>query len=339
MQIHLHLQVIKIKNRFKKIERYYLITMNIKEKKQILYNFPELELSYEKRLHNKVHNINCFMTIPYGLKYFAWFHNFKHQNMLIILKIDKKKNSISSIERKICCFDSSLCIGVGTIFYGTIFNYNNINFFNIEDIHYYKNNCLKDFSNLEKFKLEHHILENEIKQIIYKKNDLIFGLPIISQNYKDLYNIINKLPYRLYSIQHRFLKKQINIFYNEPVEQTIERFGIFQVEATVQPDIYLLKCYNSNNNLIECGVSYISSYKNSVKLNSLFRNIKENDNLDLLEESDDDEDFENISVDKYIKKIKINMKCLYNHKFKSWEPIMRSNEGLSLHSFILSQEK
>jgi len=58
-----------------------------------------------------------------------------------------------------------------------------------------------------------------------------------------------------------------------------------------------------------------------------------------LEESDDEEEFEDISVDKYIKNIKLNMKCLYNHKFNSWEPISRSNDGVSLKSFILSQEK
>ena len=35
-------------------------------------------------------------------------------------------------------------------------------------------------------------------------------------------------------------------------------------------------------------------------MNSLFRNIKENGNLDLLEESDDEEEFENIALDKFV---------------------------------------
>ncbi len=133
--------------------------MNIKEKRQLLYNFPDIELSYEKRLHNKVQNIDCYITIPYGLKYFAWFCNFKNKNMLIILKIDRKNSKISSIERKLCCFDPNLSVGVGTIFYGTIFKYNDFNFFNIEDIHYYKNKCLKNLCNLEKFNLEYKILK------------------------------------------------------------------------------------------------------------------------------------------------------------------------------------
>ena len=35
-------------------------------------------------------------------------------------------------------------------------------------------------------------------------------------------------------------------------------------------------------------------------MNNIFRNIKENTNLDALEESDDEEEFENISLDKYV---------------------------------------
>ena len=40
-------------------------------------------------------------------------------------------------------------------------------------------------------------------------------------------------------------------------------------------------------------------------MNSIFRNIKENRNLDLLEESDDEDEFENINLDKYLLNKKI----------------------------------
>jgi hypothetical protein len=312
--------------------------MNVKEKQKILNNFPYIELSYEKKLHNKVQNIDCYLTIPYGPKYFAWFYSFNGKQSLIILKINKKNNKITHIEKKICCFKSNLCIGIGTIFYGTIFIHNNIHFFNIEDIFYYKNQSLKNVCNLEKFNIENSILKNEIKQIIYQKNDIIFGLPIISTNYEDIHKMINKIPYKLFSIQHRFLKKNIDIFYNEQVFQKINKYAFFQVEAISQPDIYKLYCYK-NNKLYYYGLSHISSFKNSVLLNSLFRNIKENINLDFLEESDDEEDFQNIALDKYLKNIHINMKCKFIKKFRSWEPIVRTNENISKFSFILSQEK
>ena len=46
--------------------------------------------------------------------------------------------------------------------------------------------------------------------------------------------------------------------------------------------------------------AFIPDYKTSVFMNKLFRIIKENDNLDKLEESDDEEEFENTKTDKFV---------------------------------------
>ena len=57
-------------------------------------------------------------------------------------------------------------------------------------------------------------------------------------------------------------------------------------------------------------------------LNSLFRNIKENSNLDYIEASDDEGDFEDVSEDKNVDLDKIvYMRCVYKSNFKKWEPI------------------
>ena len=70
--------------------------------------------------------------------------------------------------------------------------------------------------------------------------------------------------------------------------------------------------------------------------------IKENYNLDLLEMSEDEDDFENIQQDKFVnlKKI-VYMKCIYNKKFKKWQPIELVNYGekLLLKNEILNLEK
>ena len=56
-------------------------------------------------------------------------------------------------------------------------------------------------------------------------------------------------------------------------------------------------------------------------MNNIFRNIKENTNLDALEESDDEEELENISLDKYVYLDKIvEINCVYNNRFKKWIP-------------------
>ena len=68
-------------------------------------------------------------------------------------------------------------------------------------------------------------------------------------------------------------------------------------------------------------------------MNTLFRNIKENRNLDALEESDDEEEFENDRIDKYVYlERELNMVCLYNYKFKKWYPIKIANNNLNIVS-------
>ena len=57
-------------------------------------------------------------------------------------------------------------------------------------------------------------------------------------------------------------------------------------------------------------------------MNSIFRIIKENNNLDALEESDDEEEFENTTEDKYVDlKKRVTMECRLHPTFKKWVPI------------------
>ena len=57
-------------------------------------------------------------------------------------------------------------------------------------------------------------------------------------------------------------------------------------------------------------------------MNGLFRKIRENQNLDYIEESDDEEDFQNIEEDQYVDLQKsLSMECIFHTKFKRWIPI------------------
>ena len=68
-------------------------------------------------------------------------------------------------------------------------------------------------------------------------------------------------------------------------------------------------------------------------MNALFRNIKENANLDLLEESDDEEEFENIQMDKFVDLEKtIAMECVYSKRFKKWQPVKIANPSAKIIS-------
>ena len=97
---------------------------------------------------------------------------------------------------------------------------------------------------------------------------------------------------------------------------------VFLVCADLQNDIYHLYAYGKNSELIYYDYAYIPNYRVSVFMNGLFRNIKENVNLDSIEESDDESDFQDIQCDKYVDLTKkIFIECTFNKKFKRWTPI------------------
>jgi hypothetical protein len=108
--------------------------------------------------------------------------------------------------------------------------------------------------------------------------------------------------------QQRFNNKQYPVY-----ERT------FSIKPDLQNDIYHLSD-PVNKSLV--GTAYIPDYKTSVLMNQLFRNIKENANLDSLEESDSEDEFENDRVDKFVYLDReYTMICAYNHKFKKWVPL------------------
>jgi len=117
-------------------------------------------------------------------------------------------------------------------------------------------------------------------------------------------------------------RKVYNTTYNNGI-----KYKIFIVSADIQNDIYHLTdpADPYSKQPLETDVKLVASvpdYKTSVMMNSLFRKIKENKSLDALEESDDEDEFENTNIDKFVDlSKKIKMKCVFNHKFKKWTPI------------------
>ena len=98
---------------------------------------------------------------------------------------------------------------------------------------------------------------------------------------------------------------------------------VFLVKPELQNDVYRI-CTSTGDH----GIAAVQSYDSSKFLNRLFRHIKENDNLDLLEESDDDDEFENIDMDKYVDLEKTHkLLCRYLPKMNKWEPYKVADRG------------
>lgn len=105
---------------------------------------------------------------------------------------------------------------------------------------------------------------------------------------------------------------------------------VFRVKPDMQNDIYHLFCIE-NNNFLYYDVAFIPDYTTSVMMNKLFRNIKENQNLDALEESDDEGEFEDERPDRFVDLNKeFNMNCKFNYKFKKWYPVSLANTSSNI---------
>ena len=170
------------------------------------------------------------------------------------------------------------------------------------------------------------MFKNDIKQLAYNKNDIVIGLPIISKDFDILHSKVSTLPYSIYSIQSRSLNKN-RPFYNFTVKQTHIR--TFLVKADTKTDIYHSFVKDSYQ-ISKHNILFIDKYNTSVFMNRLFRRIRENECLDYIEESEDEDEFENIAIDKYVDlKKEYKMICIYTKKFDSWIPIKVTDEEVS----------
>lgn len=307
--------------------------------------FPKVELSYETHVHNKVHS-HYAVAVPMGKKMFAWFTVHNEQNVcLLVDPLSLRTSGTFGLAQ----FDTSLCFGEhGTLVYGTIVNYNQSKFFNLEDIFFYKGrNVGKDF-HIEKLSMFKQMLDRELGRYAFNNKCIVFGLPAVHTSHEDLAKIVSLLPYKMYSVQFYYFNRRdvSSIKYStfcetgpaplimpltpaltpeqKPQQPVMQRpvhnqTKIFNVTADLQPDIYYLQpTMPPQQGKV---VAYIPNYETSTMMNKLFRNIKENANLDALEESDDDEEFENNQVDKFVFLDRTyKMECVYNYKFKKWVP-------------------
>ena len=287
------------------------------QKKSLIKNFPEIELSYDNVLHKKVY-ANLYMIIPKGPKAFLWFIPIENKNCAVLFLLDNR-DKIKNITVYPMCFDKTLAYG--TIIYGTFFLIDSIKHFCCEDIFFYKGIDTRNYTIREKIKTFKDMFNNNILQKLINDNFLVPGLPMYTSNYQEAISSCINIPYKVYGIKFFNLNNNKELGISLYKEKVVSE-AIFRVQATIQNDIYNIFCYEHQNNKNPYCIAAVTSYKQSVMLNNLFRTIKENKNLDLLEESDDEEEFENIKEDKFVDlKKQIIMKCVYRKQFNKWEPV------------------
>jgi len=348
----------KYKNN-KTIINMSLLSLTKNQKDKILERLPKLELSYETISHNKVcDKYNICLAVPTGKKIFLWFTFYKDFDVCYLLECNRVKQITNIIKLP---FQSNTSLSLGTILYGTMIQNEDTRDYKIivEDMLYYHGISTKHFKTYDIF---HYLslLFKEIdtlkqKTYIYMCNVWEAKLNNSDEKYPAVIDETNPylIQYPIHHLQYRSshekmpyinitIAKKMNIvtLHSEPKQKEIyPRYlfkpfrmtmakpqykyrAIFQVCADIQYDIYHLFAYGRDSKPSYYNLAYIPNYKVSVILNKIFRKIKENENLDYIEESDDETDFQNMQEDKYVNlHKKVLMECEFSRKFKKWVPL------------------
>jgi hypothetical protein len=320
----------------------------------ILNQYPQIEFSYETETHKKIpSNYSICFAIPHAKKFIVWFIFHGGCNKCVLMELNRNKN-FSKITVLKESFDLSP-LYLGTVVFGSLMADDSSidNILVIEDVLMYEGVSLnrmifgKKLGVIEAFLNQQLICDNN-------KPPISFMLPVFWKshiNEEETTQIpLAQISYPLHHIQYRSLdtivpylnvipgsdgnhikinstpknrnvimsKTKVKKSYNEQTNY----ISTFLVKADLQTDVYNLFGYDENMLLTLYDIAYIPNYKSSVYMNSIFRNIKENSNLDFIEESDDEDDFEDTREDKYVNlELEVVMDCVYHTKFRRWVPI------------------
>ena len=316
---------------------------------------------------NLLSNANYYILKPKGRKSYLWFTYYKKDLLCLLLFINNRNLEDESNEfyKFNINYDNTLCYNnvllVGTYFYKynlkNVYSNSNSNSnksTKINTMHHYFildnvinfnmfNNVLTTYSS-NNFTFKLNICKNVLQYIVnsyfnvYLVNSYFnVYLGIILDNYDEIFKLIYKLDYEIYCISCYNSNKYLGNFIitNELLNNNEKNYGYnFRVTACINQDIYNLFIIENNKETFY-DYALIDSYKTSVFMNNLFRKIKENKNLDLLEESDCEEEFENTSLEKYVNLNKSYIiECIYNKKFKKWIP-----KNLAKNNYIIDKNK
>lgn len=325
------------------------------EHSQLTNRFPkDVELSLGNHLSGKVH-ADLYEIIPVGKPAFLWLTYFqkKHAAILVFKTHKGYKFEITSAS-----FIDELAYG--TIFTGVFFTRPKTKesfytFFCINDIQYYRGmnvNEMRDMNMYNKLSFISRVFDNkEIDNIHGIDNVLNISLPIFASDYSIAQSYLGILPYPTYGIRFIDIKdKTAKGIQPGSVKTKLEEKSIFVVRANIEPDSYTLyakgykpnyekqNCYdedvksgddskygivfsNKYGYLKKLGFGLVPTYKDSIRMNMLFRNIKENISIDAIEESDDEDEFENIEPTKYmIPNAEYKMYCYFSTILNKWVP-------------------
>jgi hypothetical protein len=321
----------------------------------LVYRFPKLELSYETFAHKKVSsNYDICISIPNGKKQFVWFTYCGSDDVCYLMDINKDQKIVKMVKIDVGFIPMKLAFG--TVLYGTLCTIDEKQVFVMEDVYHFCGLPTRQFTFGEKLTYFHTFMTEYIGTTTF------FALPYLTlvkgdnallESLQFYESMVTKTAYTTHHIQfrssdtlvpylnHTYKKKQEQAIVYEPdiilfprtdlnyTAQSSLRTAVFRVTADIQNDVYHLFAYDGKTKeYTYINIAYIGTRPLSVYMNKLFRNIRENDNVDYGEESEDEDTFQNVNPDKYVDlKKEYKMSCVFNNKFKKWVPVSVVESG------------
>jgi hypothetical protein len=306
--------------------------------------FPinEFKLAYETHAHKQVYNTNydVCLAIPTGKKSFLWITETNECYLVDKTGVYYTKTAIKT---------EGLC---GTVFYGTVLP----QYFVLEDLYYYCGTTTATKNFKERLTLMLSALQTGF---IYEETgmpEMFIVLPVMAAAdnnslYKALYwdALCKKTAYAAHHIQYRASTLQLPYLNQTTPMEVVElptavdyyvhytpceklslksmaalKEAVFFVQADIQDDVYHLFAYNgkARDKKTYVDIAFIATLKDSIFMNKLFRKIRENDNVELGETSDDEDVFQDVRPDKYVDTKKtLKIKCKYLQKWRKWAPV------------------
>jgi hypothetical protein len=277
---------------------------------------------------------DAYAAMPKGSIQAAWFRVFRGVPACYLLEIDAKAGRARRWDRVVASFDSTLA--AGTLVTGVVITHRGRRFFSILDIQLYGGRQVEHLRRSERMTCVRAMLRRT-SSANHSPLFLTFGLPPTATSRKQANALVTSLPYEvawLHGIRDVDTSPGTDISYNAPRAPAPGRC-VFLVTAMRDQDIYTLSTSDDNSSRTAC----VQTLEDSARLNRLFRRVRETEDPDEQELSEDDEMFEDVSPERYLAGGPVCMECVYSARFKKWSPVSTSAEPLSSHGYALGIER
>ena len=260
-----------------------------------LKRFPQVELPVEQMSNKEVRDHDMvYLAQPCGKRAFAWFTYHNSKNVCFFVEI--KDRAPATLYPVHAAFASALSLG--TVLHGTITHHESKRCFVMDNIFHHEGRSVTlDYAG--KLRLMQSLLKTSVDDRIHLPSQVLFMLPVHAFR-PTLFAPV----YKLYGV------KCVQL-HGPKVVNCPDKTAVFQVSATPTCDMYDLRGPDG-----AMQVACVDTYARSVMLNSLFRRVKENFDLDAVEESDDEADPNTVYLDRTL-----SMLCRMHPVHKKWVPV------------------